>query len=154
MCSCYEAVQIDTGQRAVMLCCWEGNRGPADRNTACCRVYYDQSPAGRFRLLRTGISSATRHTSMGLPFLFHGTSTEMTTKKCILGSRFAAGIATRERAGMDTEKCGKIPTQDCIFSHESRRLCCVKCEAIGAVTIQSCESGLGPRNLWLHVLAL
>ena len=28
MCLCHQAVQFGTGQRAVMLCAWEGNRRP------------------------------------------------------------------------------------------------------------------------------
>ena len=32
MCFCHQAVEVGSGQRAVMLCGWEGNRGPGNRN--------------------------------------------------------------------------------------------------------------------------
>jgi len=32
MCLCHQAVSLGTGQRAVMLCDWEGNRRPVESN--------------------------------------------------------------------------------------------------------------------------
>jgi len=57
MCLCHQAVSLGTGQRAVMLCDWEGNRRPVESNGSL-------TPGG-WLIVTCGLTACTPGSTLG-----------------------------------------------------------------------------------------